>query len=227
MPWRLRLETNLSSPALNRAFSKAKPQSELERAGSARPEEAAGGTQRRTEIRRRDVVAEPRIIVIVKAANVGDVEKVEDFRDQVSPVTLLVNERLGNTQVHRIEVVAKVQVRVHQPYRRGRVSRVKLLNGSIQLGSRLDLAPQGVAGQNGESRDTREDRVEGNAGAPRPDGRDRRGVSGARWSGYETAEALLWALWSRNGDEEMEAFTATRPRSAFTISRTSIPRSCI
>src|SRR5205823_4194408 len=97
------------------------------------------------ELGGRDVVEETRVVVVVKAANVGDVEQVEDLSDELKLVPLI-EELPGfrNAQIKRIKVVAELQIRIDMRESRTRMARnlidatargqrVPKINRSIEL----------------------------------------------------------------------------------------------
>ena len=60
-------------------------------------EELTRRAKRFVELGRRDVVEESRVVVVVEAANVGDVEEIEHFRNELNILLVGQNPPFGNT----------------------------------------------------------------------------------------------------------------------------------
>jgi len=91
---------------------------------STRAEELPGSAERLVELGGRDVVEETRVVVVVKAANVRDVEQVEDLGDELKLVPLIEEfPGFGDTQIEGIKVVAELQVWIDMHESRTRMAR--------------------------------------------------------------------------------------------------------
>src|SRR5215470_17470747 len=118
---------------------------ELERARPACAEHASGGLQRRAEAGAQRVL-EAGEVGVVHSADVRHVEEVERLGDGLNVQSLAELQALGQTQVERLEAVAKLQViwRQRQRTSRERLG-VVLVDEGVQLRACAELAAAGVA----------------------------------------------------------------------------------
>src|SRR5882762_9068804 len=88
-------------------------QRKLESPRPARAEEFPRSAERLVELGGRDVVEVARVIVVIEAANVGNVEEIENLSDELNVLFAGETPGLGKAQIKRVESVAELEVRIY------------------------------------------------------------------------------------------------------------------
>src|SRR5690348_1573028 len=89
------------------------PQRELKSARSSGAEELSGGLEWAVEVCRIDGIVEPRVVPVCCAPDIGDIEQVEGFGDDLQGMRFFETKHPAHSHVKGVEVVAEFKPRIH------------------------------------------------------------------------------------------------------------------